>query len=158
MNSPARTDTFCEWTRHEVARQLGVSIATVRRMEGRELHPSTDERGVRLFQRTEVLLVRERRAQRPISPRDDAGEVAARVFELFKAGADLRKVVITARVHPHVVRDLYAEWLLTLNEGENRRRIEKLDVEDRRERARMVREQREFERTLEGTSRHGRAR
>ena len=81
--------------------------------------------------------MRDRRVQRPVSKRDDAGEVAARVFELFKTGADLAKVVITARVHPRVVRELYAEWLVSLVEGENRRRAALLETEDRRARARL---------------------
>lgn len=117
-------------------------------MEGRVLHPEISTQGVRLFDVTEVHVVRTERAQAPATRADDSGEVAARVFELFKAGAELRKVVIATRVHPRVVRDLYAEWLVSLVEGENHRRMSLANAEDRRERARMERDQRRWERSL----------
>ena len=41
-------------TRSQVARRLGKSIATVRRMEGFDLNPWTDERGVNRFDADEV--------------------------------------------------------------------------------------------------------
>ncbi len=41
-------------TRSAVAKRLGKSIATVRRMEGIELHPTRDERGVNPFDPAEV--------------------------------------------------------------------------------------------------------
>ena len=152
MNSPAPTGIQGEyWTRTEVAEHLRVSVTTVRRMEGRELHPGVDARGVRLFPVSEVRSVAERRIQQPVSKRDDEGEVAARVFELFRSGFDIRMVVITARVHPRVVRDLYAQWLLSLNEGEQRRR----QAEDRREQERSEREHERWMKTLGGTRTHG---
>jgi hypothetical protein len=45
-----------EWmlTRTQVARRLGKSIATVRRLEGRALHPARGEHDVRLFDISEV--------------------------------------------------------------------------------------------------------
>lgn len=44
-------------TRAEVAKRIGRSIATVRRMEGKELHPSVDWNGVHLFDPDEVEAV-----------------------------------------------------------------------------------------------------
>ena len=41
-------------TRGQVARRLGKSLATVRRLEGVKLHPWQDERGVYRFSRAEV--------------------------------------------------------------------------------------------------------
>jgi hypothetical protein len=49
-------------TRAGVARRLGRSIATVRRMEGYELLPARDERGVHWFDPEEVTLLLEQRA------------------------------------------------------------------------------------------------
>ena len=149
-NTPAPGEAPSEvWTRHEVAEHLSVSITTVRRMEGRDLHPQLDARGVRLFAASEVRSVAERRAPRPTTDKtEDEGALAARVFALFRGGADLRTVVITARVHPRVVRDLYTEWWVTLNEGERRRRQALADAEDRRERARMGREHKQWAATL----------
>lgn len=139
---------LARWTRTDVAKFLHVSITTVRRLEGRALHPSIDASGTRLFDPTEVRVVAERRAERPVSKRDDAGEISARVFELFQRGANLRTIVITARVPPRTVRELYAEWLVTLGEGEQARRDEAIEAEDRRERARMERERKQWERQL----------
>lgn len=41
-------------TRSQVAQQIGRSVATVRRMEGKSLHPQLGPRGVRLFDADEV--------------------------------------------------------------------------------------------------------
>src|SRR5690349_13236282 len=41
-------------TRAQVAKRLGKSIATVRRLEGHALHPTRDERGIHRFDRAEV--------------------------------------------------------------------------------------------------------
>jgi hypothetical protein len=49
-------------TRNEVARRLGCSIASVRRMEGAELHPATGEGDVRYFDPDEVAAVARTRA------------------------------------------------------------------------------------------------
>src|SRR5688572_24278603 len=45
-------------TRSQVATMLGKSIATVRRMEGHELHPKRNRAGVHLFDPDEVRAVR----------------------------------------------------------------------------------------------------
>jgi len=53
-------------TRARVAKRLGRSIATVRRMEGHELHPWTDARGVHQFDSSEVeQLARSDRGHEP---------------------------------------------------------------------------------------------
>jgi Zn-finger nucleic acid-binding protein len=49
-------------TRSAVARRLACSIASVRRMEGSELHPTRDSRGVLRFDRGEVEAAAARRA------------------------------------------------------------------------------------------------
>jgi hypothetical protein len=143
MNTTTSADTVANgMTRTHVAKRLGVSIATVRRMEGRELHPTVDERGVRFFAITEVETILVRRRQTPERPPNDEGEVAARVFGLLRHGCDLRTIVITAKVPPRVVRALYAEWLISLQDGEARRRQDEFDAEESRERARFEREHR----------------
>lgn len=146
MNISATDDSPAMLTRHDVATRLGVSIATVRRMEGSALHPTVDSQGVHWFAVTEVRSVSIERSQKPLARGADEGEVAARVFELFRLGADLRKVVIAVRVHPRVVRALYAEWLVSLNDGERARRETQEDAEARRVRARVEREYRAMER------------
>lgn len=60
-------------TRAQVARRLGRSIATVRRLEGSVLHPTRDHRGVYRFDDAEVAkLARDRR----LSPREGDGASA----------------------------------------------------------------------------------
>jgi hypothetical protein len=46
-------------TRGQVAKRLGKSVATVRRLEGRELHPRRDTKGVLRFDPEEVEAVAE---------------------------------------------------------------------------------------------------
>ena len=50
-------------TRAEAAKLLGVSVATVRRMEGITLHPSLDAFGRHVFDRAEVHAVAHARAR-----------------------------------------------------------------------------------------------
>jgi hypothetical protein len=57
-------------TRSGVAKRLGKSIATVRRMEGHELHPVKDENGVHRFDPEEVAEVA--RSRRSESVADDS--------------------------------------------------------------------------------------
>jgi len=45
-------------TRSQVARRLGKSVATVRRLEGIVLHPKTDRRGTKRFDAHEVEALR----------------------------------------------------------------------------------------------------
>lgn len=73
-------------TRSKVARRLGVSVTTLRRMEGTLLHPQTGEGGVRMFDADEVeaAVIRVRRRERPEEP--ETGAVAAEVFTLFDEG------------------------------------------------------------------------
>lgn len=47
-------------TRSQVARRIGRSLATVRRLEGKELHPRPDARGVNRFDSKEVDELAER--------------------------------------------------------------------------------------------------
>ena len=44
------------WERAQVAKRLGKSVATVRRLEGVELFPTLDEDGTRHFDPAEVEL------------------------------------------------------------------------------------------------------
>jgi hypothetical protein len=53
--------------RLRVERRLGLSVSTVRRMEGVQLKPIVGERGVRYFEETEIqaVFVRLRRTRMP---------------------------------------------------------------------------------------------
>jgi hypothetical protein len=62
-------------TRTQVARRIGKSLATVRRLEGVQLHPHVDANGVHRFEVREVELL----ARRLHSPRSRANEVSTAV-------------------------------------------------------------------------------
>jgi ribosome-binding protein aMBF1 (putative translation factor) len=57
------------WKRAQVAKRIGKSVATVRRLEGIELFPTLDEGGAHRFDAAEVeaLAARMDRARRPQS-------------------------------------------------------------------------------------------
>ena len=61
------------------------------------------------------------------------GRIAARVFYLFDKGRELREIVEELEIPPGVVRDLWHEWLMDLDEGEENRR--KSAQEERKRRA-----------------------
>jgi hypothetical protein len=98
-------------TRGEVARRLGLSLSTVRRMEGVQLKPIVGERGVRYFEETEIqtVLVRVRRTRVPDDERAD-GTLAAAAFTRFRNGADVVAVVTELRVAPEKIESLFEHW------------------------------------------------
>jgi len=111
-------------TRGRVAALLGVSTSSVRRMEGRHLHPTTGPDGVRLFDAAEVEAVARTRARRgareggrlqamPDGERragDADGETAARAFGLFADGRSPADVVIDLRLPPARAAELHEQW------------------------------------------------
>lgn len=126
-------------TRSEVAERLGVSISSVRRLEGDRLHPERGADGTNYFDPAEVadlatVLATERRPTKPTSapptPKLSAGEIAARAFECFEQRYSLAEVVIALRVEPKLVRELFHEWLVSLTQGELRRPEVALPRED----------------------------
>jgi hypothetical protein len=86
-------------------------VTTVRRLQGRELHPRRSPEGVYLFDPNEV---EEARGRRPPPPDcvecPGPGELAAEAFKLFREGVDVRDAVIALRRPPTVVEVLYADW------------------------------------------------
>ena len=119
-------------TRDDVAKRLGVSISTVRRLEGTRLHPTIDDNSVRRFKASDVeRLAKELEAEQR-SPRNaqqavvraaqmSKGEIAALVFERLEQRHSLAEIVIALRVPPEDVRDLYHTWLVGLWAGELQR-------------------------------------
>jgi hypothetical protein len=103
-------------TRAAVARRLGVGISSVRRLEGRVLHPVVDVAGTHRFDPREVdahaeTSARQRRPRRATSAHV-ANPVApdAEVFELFQAGRCHADVVIATKLSSEEVRRLYGQW------------------------------------------------
>ncbi len=82
-------------TRSEVARFFNVSIATIRRLENKELFPKKDTRGVRRFDRSEVAEYARRRSFKTSveSVRANLGAFEAKAMDLFAAGKSPLDVV-----------------------------------------------------------------
>lgn len=99
-------------TRSDVARRLGVTTTTVRRLEGTTLHPEIGDDGVRLFTRDEVERLAHARAAKPAP--EATGEVAAEAFRLFRQGYDLAEIVMRLKQPPAAIRRLFDEWCLDL--------------------------------------------
>ena len=123
-------------TRAQVAQRLGISISSVRRLEGGALHPLKDASGVYRFAAAEVEAARASRKSRP-RPLTD-GELAAVAFRRFDEGTTLRALVIEFRQPPIVFRRLFREWTTSFEEGERQRRraihaIRRRDEERREE-------------------------
>jgi hypothetical protein len=108
-DSPAGMGNFL--TRGEVAEVLRVSIATIRRWQGKDLHPRRDDTGMYLFDPQEVEAFRARRPPPPETRRcEDSGELGAEAFMLFREGVDVRDVVIALRRPPEEIWALYKQW------------------------------------------------
>lgn len=91
--SPVRT-----LTRGAVAKRLGVSIATVRRLEASgKLKPTVDENDVRHFSEEEIESLG---SAKPETTRIDPGERAARAWDQLAKGASVFDLVTTLRMHP----------------------------------------------------------
>jgi hypothetical protein len=113
-------------TRRQVAKRLGVSTSTVRRMEFVRLNPAPDERGVWRFDpaeldgiepRIQVAKIRARMSDEELARRRE-GQLAARVFRMFARGASLAQIVVTMKQPPERIRALYHEWMVSLDEAE----------------------------------------
>lgn len=107
---------------------LQVSVATVRRMEGRQLQPAIGDGGVRLFDPDQVQAVAAAIVRSVGSGSHDAGgrrlsagELAAEVLERFEQRQSLSEIVRALRVEPAKVRALYHEWRTCLELGELQR-------------------------------------
>jgi hypothetical protein len=112
---PTKDPDFRDWmTREQGSDFLGVSIQTLRNYERRgRLNPQhmyrADgygiERRVTVYDPEEInKLPRGGRKQRL------NGDLAARVFEMFNSGRNLRDVVVDLRESPSTIKDLYALW------------------------------------------------
>lgn len=122
-------------TRDGVAKRLGISVSSVRRLEGEKLHPMVTEKNVRRFKIADVeqfaasLVANNNKprnaakvAARVATPEVPKGELAALAFERFEQRHSLAEIVIALRVTPEEVRELYHSWLVGLWEGELQRK------------------------------------
>lgn len=131
---PSNAENSVRLTRGHVATRLGVSVSTVRRLEGTKLHPTIDSDDVRWFAESEVVayaaeLANTTRVKRrgasvvtaaATPPGRSQGELAAQVFERFEQRQSLAEIVVGLRIAPDVVRSLFEQWNLGLTEGQQR--------------------------------------
>lgn len=87
-------------TRGQAARRMGVSLATVRRMEGSELHPIIVD-GKHCFPLEDID--RHRRVT--------DGDLAAMAFQMFNDDKTQVEAVITLKESPERIRKLFQDWL-----------------------------------------------
>ena len=113
--------------RQAAAELLGISITSLRRLEGDLLHPHVDPDGVHWFAVADLEAARARvpvrpRPRAPLSADEQrearAGRQAATAFRLFGRGHTLAEVVVAMRLPPERVRALYHEWVTSLETGE----------------------------------------
>lgn len=95
-------------TRAQVARALGVSIATVRRMVDRRELRSTIVGGVHWFRMADVEQLRAGGAF--ASSSSSAGQLAARVFLALEAGKTVAQIVIAEQLEPAIALELFEQW------------------------------------------------
>lgn len=81
-------------TRRIAARILGISLAGVRRREGREIPVRVDDRGVHLLDRQAIVALQRQGIATPTSP----GERTAFAFRLLRDGASLVELTIALRL------------------------------------------------------------
>jgi uncharacterized protein YlxW (UPF0749 family) len=130
---PCATGDAIKWTmltRSQVARRLGRSLATVRRAEGKALHPTVDGRGVHRFDASEVDALAARlletgvlenshdedeyleptqRATREDDTARKVNELRARVAELEEAVRTAKRELEQYRTHVEEVMDEVAD-------------------------------------------------
>lgn len=98
-------------SRGEAARMMGVSLTSLRRLEGNALHPKIEQtpKGLRhVFDAEEVLTVsRKRRVH--ASPRAD-GATSAEVFRMLDAQTHPVEIVKELELEPAIVESLLATW------------------------------------------------
>ncbi len=116
-------DTSHWLTRNQAADSLHISVTTIANYERRgKLHPRYAyrpdgrgiERHVAVYDPLELCKLPGQ--SKPAAVREP-GEVAARCFELFEQGRNVKEVVIELRETPERVRELHNVWLDS-SEGE----------------------------------------
>lgn len=95
-------------TRGQAAKSLGVSMGTIRKMEGRSLPVMVRADGTHVFALEDIEHARALRAGRRVPIVD--GSIAAEIFSLLKTGREPVDIVGIMRVHPDVVESLTAQF------------------------------------------------
>jgi len=120
-------------TRGQVAKRLGKSVATVRRLEGQALHPRRDARGVLRFDPDEVEAVAEGNAGESSRSGWLEAELDGREREEPAVGAD--KLVITAADFDERVRAAAAKLVRDELAHQDQERLRRESERAARERA-----------------------
>jgi hypothetical protein len=87
-------------TRAQAARRMGVSVATVRRMEGGELQPV-------IIDGKHCFALEDLECHRKVTD----GDLAAKAFEMFNADKTQVDAVIALKEPPERIRRLFQDWV-----------------------------------------------
>ena len=120
--------------RTEAARLVGLSVATLRRLERTVLRPVVDGSGVHRHIVKRLLYYKADRASSGADVDGREGALAAAAFKYFDRSLGAADVVKLLRVAPSVARELYREWADLgggfVVSGEAAVRIERLALND----------------------------
>jgi excisionase family DNA binding protein len=115
--SPSASDSSEDeprWlTATEAADLLGVSYNTIVNWENAgRLHAHKQRRLLTNGQHREIRVFKEAEVRKFLRRRDpnEEDEVAARAFEMFEAGRQIREIVIALRVRPERIERLHDQW------------------------------------------------
>lgn len=114
--TPPERDTSTWLTREQASDLLGVSIQSLRNWETRgyltvgKKRSAHYQRDVTVYDPDELARM-PRRLYKMASPKLDAGEIDARVFQLLDAGKCLREIVVEVRIPYAQAEHLREQWL-----------------------------------------------
>jgi hypothetical protein len=107
MNADGARRPSARVTRREAAKILGTSYENVKRLQrARQLNSDPDRHGVHRFDRREVEELTRRRGLQ-IKP---SGELAARVFRMFRERQKFHEIVIETEQEPDTIRALWRQF------------------------------------------------
>jgi hypothetical protein len=134
-------------TRTEAAKILSTSYENIRRMQRvGQLHSQPDRHGVHRFDRREVEELARRRGLQ-IKP---SGELAARVFRLFKERKKFHDIVIETEQEPSTILALWQQYRAGFEYGQDTSKETEEERAQREHDAQMREMDRELERRRRG--------
>jgi hypothetical protein len=99
--------------RKDAAKTANMSVRSLRRLEGTELHPVIDEKGQYWYDPAEVARVAVRDGGDDVQHRAEQrneGDTAAATFALLRAGKTPTQIVEVLALPPDIVRRLCEQW------------------------------------------------
>ncbi len=134
-------------TRTEAAKILNTTYQNIRRLQRvGQLHSTPDRHGVHRFDKREVDELARRRGLQ-IKP---SGELAAKVFAMFKAKKRFEDIVIETQQLPGMILDLWRQYRAGFEDGKEAAKENEEERAQREHEAQMREMDRELERRRRG--------